>query len=583
MYQVLARKWRPQTFEELVGQRHVAKTLSNAIQTQRLAHAYLFSGLRGSGKTTVARILAKCLNCEQGPTPTPCNECVPCREITESRAIDVLEVDAASRTKVDQTRELLEVVSYAPARDRNKILIIDEAHMLSKSSFNALLKTLEEPPPNVIFILATTEMQKILPTILSRCQVFEFRRVPVRELGPHLRRICDSEGITISDSALERIARAGDGSVRDALSVLERVLAFCGESVEDEEVMRLLGAVSAEVLASLVGGLAQRDAAAMLRTLDRVNDEGHDLLHFWSELIAALRDLLMMDALPGEHDLLTRSPEDAAALEQAASGLSREDLTRAFHLLAELEPALRSTSRPRFLFEAALLRLASLGHVRAIEEVLSSLGGAPPSGSSTSGGPAPESKAPRKKTTERTSAPPTATREPQEPREATGLSAQLIDAIQDAKPMLGAVLEQAASVSLDGGVLSLAFDAGHAALAQTLQRKESLAQLMKHAGALAGQTVEVQIEVASAAPAPRPAAQKEPKEKKKTAPRQDNPRKSAPEPNGPGGDLLSQARKDPGVKKLLKEFGAQVVEIRPLEAGSSPALGEDDGLVEDPK
>ena len=176
MYQVLARKCRPQTFDELVGQPHVARTLTNAISSDRLAHAYIFAGLRGTGKTTVARILAKCLNCEKGPTTTPCNTCDACREISESRAIDVLEVDAASRTKVDQTRELLEVISYAPARDRFKVLIIDEAHMLSKSSFNALLKTLEEPPPNVVFVLATTELQKILPTILSRCQVFEFRR-----------------------------------------------------------------------------------------------------------------------------------------------------------------------------------------------------------------------------------------------------------------------------------------------------------------------------------------------------------------------------------------------------------------------
>ena len=243
MYQVFARKWRPQSFEQLVGQPHVARTLSNAVESRRLAHGYIFAGLRGTGKTTVARILAKCLNCEKGPTTTPCNACDACSEIGESRALDVLEIDAASRTKVEQTRELLEIVSYAPVRDLYKILIIDEAHMLSKASFNALLKTLEEPPPNVLFILATTELQRILPTIHSRCQVFEFRRIAAAEVAAHLRMICDDEKIRVSDVALERLARAGEGSIRDSLSLLERAVAFCGSEIDDEDVLRMLGAV----------------------------------------------------------------------------------------------------------------------------------------------------------------------------------------------------------------------------------------------------------------------------------------------------------------------------------------------------
>ena len=373
-YQVLARKWRPQRLEELVGQQHVARTLRNAIEANRLAHAYVFAGIRGTGKTTVARILAKCLNCESGPTPTPCGECAPCREIADGHSIDVLEMDAASRTGVDDIRELQEVVAYAPVRDRYKILILDEAHMLSKSAVNALLKTLEEPPPRVVFVLATTELQKLLPTILSRCQVFEFRRVAPREVAAHLGKVCDSGGIRISERTLDRIARAGEGSVRDSLSVLERVLAFCGDTVEDEQALAVLGAVRTETLVGMICGLARRDAAAMLELLDALAGEGHDLLHFWGEMIAVLRDLILLRTLPGRQDLLTRGSEEARALEDAAEGLSREDLSRAFQILADLEPGLKGSSQPRFLFEAALVRLASLGAVKPIEELLASFG-----------------------------------------------------------------------------------------------------------------------------------------------------------------------------------------------------------------
>jgi len=519
MYQVLARKWRPQIFDEVVGQKHVTTTLANALTADRLAHAYIFAGLRGTGKTSIARILAKCLNCEQGPTTQPCGQCTSCSEVAESRSLDVLELDAASRTGVGDIRELQEVISYAPIRDRNKILILDEFHMLSKNAFNALLKTLEEPPPNVLFILATTEIQKVLPTILSRCQIFELRRISVLEVAEHLRRICEAEEIKVSALALERIARAGEGSVRDSLSVLERVLAFSGHEIEDEDVLRMLGGVRIEVLSELIRGMAARDAGKMLQVLDGLMDEGHDLLHFWKELVSAIRDLMMLDAAPDRADLLARSPEEAKALQEAASGLSLEDLTRIFGIIADLERGLTSSSQPRFLFEATLIRLASLGAVRPIEEVLNSLGTTP------AGNPSP------------------AANQPSAPAKPASFAADLIASVSKKSAMLGAVLGAASSIKAAGDMVTIAFAKG-VVTARQLDKKDNLELIRSQAEKVLGRPAKMKVEhgQAKAESAPRPAKVSHSTE----------------------GDLLEQAKKEPGVKKLLHEFGAQVVEIRPL-------------------
>lgn len=552
MYKVLARKWRPQTFDELVGQRHVARSLTNALTGNRVAHAYLFAGLRGTGKTTVARILAKCLNCESALTTSPCGSCASCSEIAASRSLDVMEIDAASRTKVEQTRELLEIVSYSPVRDRYKILIIDEAHMLSKASFNALLKTLEEPPPNVVFILATTEIQKVLPTVLSRCQVFEFRRVGVTEVAEFLRRICDTEKIEITDRALDRLARAGEGSVRDSISALERVLAFSGDRIPDEDVLRMLGAVRAEVLNEIIESMARHDAAKMLSVLDGLVDEGHDLVHFWNELVAAIRDLLLLAKLPGRSELLSRSPDEAAALERSAEGLSCEDLLRIFQILAELEPGLKASSQPRFLFEATLIRLSSLAAVRPIEEFLQAIVEGDRSDS-----PAPRAPSPRPAL------------ESQKKKIAD--STDLVTRVRNTRPMLGAVLEQASSIALEAGVLRIRFEAGMDALKRTLAQPESLELLRSEAATASGGPVTVQIEVGSGSAA-RPEAAA-----------------TGPEPTSPGsprfggraatGGLLDRIREEPGVGKLLDIFGAQVVDLRPLDLAPA-ATSEDDGAAE---
>ncbi len=535
MYQVLARRRRPQTFEQLVGQPQVARTLTNAIKSDRLAHAYIFAGLRGTGKTTVARILAKCLNCEQGPTTTPCNECAPCVEIAESRALDVLEIDAASRTKVEQTRELLEVVSYASVRDRYKVLIIDEAHMLSKASFNALLKTLEEPPPGVVFILATTELQKVLPTVLSRCQVFEFRRVGPAEVARHLRTICDEEKIQIPDSALERLARAGEGSVRDSLSLLERGVAFCGNEIGEEDVIRMLGAVRSQVLTDLVAALAQHDAAAMLDVLDGLIDQGHDLVHFWDALIAAVRDLLLLRTLPDPKELLARTPDEARALAEAAEGLTREDLTRVFQILADLEPGLRSSSQPRFLFEAMLIRLAALGSVRPIEELLQSLPAKEGRSPSTASSPQ------KKKTAE-----PPARTVGAAPDPARNSADDLIEAIRRARPMVAAMLEQASALHLRGEELVIGFSDTMEAVKRQVQSKESLALIGQEAERLSGRPVKVRVKLESA-PAVTAAATPLPDAKSS--------------PDGETDGLLEKARREPGVQKLMDAFGAHVVGI----------------------
>lgn len=562
MYQVLARKWRPQSFEEVVGQPHVARTLRNAVAANRIAHAYIFAGVRGTGKTTVARILAKCLNCATGPTPAPCGRCAPCVEIAEGRSMDVLEMDAATRTGVDDIRELQEVVAYAPVRDRHKILIIDEAHMLSKAASNALLKTLEEPPSGVVFVLATTELHKILPTILSRCQVFEFRRVPPKEVAPHLRAVCQAEGIRVSDATLERIARAAEGSVRDALSILEGVVAFCGGEIRDADALELLGGVRSELLTDLVAGLAARDAQRMLTALDRVADEGVDLVHFWSELLAVLRDLLLMRRLPGRADLLGRSREEAAALAAAAQRLSDEDLLRSFQIVAELEPGLKASSHPRFLFEAGLVRLASLGEVRPIEELLGLLLEGETRGADGGGGPA---GGPSDRSSGRAAAPsrPAAPPRPQGAGGPEASGADFATALRadlyETRPMLAVALEQAASVVLEGGTLAL--DLGSDAVRGLLERGDNRAAIEERASRIVGSPVKLVVNGAPVGP-PQARAPKSPPHPAAGA----RPGRPAAGPGRfPGREAVEEiTRKEPGVRSLLREFGAQVLDLRSL-------------------
>jgi DNA polymerase III subunit gamma/tau len=353
-YQVLARKWRPRSFEEMVGQPHVVRALSNALRDQRLHHAYLFTGTRGVGKTTVARVLAKCLNCETGVTATPCGTCAACREIDEGRFIDLIEVDAASRTKVEDTRELLDNVQYAPTRGRYKVYLIDEVHMLSTHSFNALLKTLEEPPPHVKFLLATTDPQKLPPTVLSRCLQFNLKAMPADMVAAHLTRVLEREGVAHEAPAVLRLARAAAGSMRDALSLLDQAIAYGGGALRDDDVRDMLGAISRDHLERVLKALAAGDAPALMVAVDDLAQHTPDYAAALGELLSLLHQVALAQQIPGALD---EGAVDVAAVQDLAAQLAPEDVQLYYQigLLARRDLPLAPDARAGF--EMALLRM----------------------------------------------------------------------------------------------------------------------------------------------------------------------------------------------------------------------------------
>ncbi|HWP44806.1 MAG TPA: DNA polymerase III subunit gamma/tau, partial [Blastocatellia bacterium] len=355
---VIARRFRPKLFDEVIGQEAITRTLRNSITSKRLHHAYLFTGARGVGKTTTARILAKALNCATGITAEPCGVCDSCREIAASRSIDVQEIDAASHTGIDNVRDvIIGTVQIAPARDRYKIFIIDEVHMLSQQAFNGLLKTLEEPPPHVVFIMATTELHKVPDTILSRCQVFEFRTISVKRIFEQLRSIANDLGIEISDSALLAIARAGEGSMRDAESALDQVISFAGSVVTDEDVSAALGLVDLETLSTLVAAIGSQDARRVLSIVEDIVSRGYDLRNLCRELMVHIRALLVVKVAGFDQELLQMPASEGETLSRLADALSEQDLLRFFSILSKTEQDLRTSSQPRFQLEMGLMKL----------------------------------------------------------------------------------------------------------------------------------------------------------------------------------------------------------------------------------
>jgi DNA polymerase-3 subunit gamma/tau len=381
-YQVIARKYRPQGFDELIGQAAVRTTIENAVTQSRIAHGYIFAGQRGTGKTTVARIFARCLNCEQGPTITPCGVCASCKEVTLGSSMDVIEIDAASNRGINEMRELRENVRFRPARDRYKVFIIDEAHQITTEAFNALLKTLEEPPEWVVFLMCTTESHKIPVTIASRCQQFTFRSVDFEDLISLMREICLKESVAADDEALAVIAQAGEGSVRDSLSALDQAIAACGRDIKGAEVRKLLGRFSLDALGKVTDALAQADPAAMLEIVAELERTGQSVQQFCRELSRYFRNLLVAKVAGAASRLIAASPSERERLATVSATFSEEDLTRYLQLTLDLFKDLQASLQPRLHMELGLVRLVQAGRLASIEQIISGLGGAtPPAGS----------------------------------------------------------------------------------------------------------------------------------------------------------------------------------------------------------
>jgi DNA polymerase-3 subunit gamma/tau len=382
-YQVLARKWRPQQFDDVIGQPAVTRTLANAIKSGRIAQSFVFAGPRGVGKTTTARILARALNCDKGPTAIPCGVCDACREITEGRDIDVMEIDAATHTQIDNVREvIISGLSIMPVRNRYKVFIIDEVHQLSNHSFNALLKSIEEPPPHVVFMMATTELSKIPETVLSRSQVFEFKTISSKQIGDQLRRIADAEKIAVDDSALLLVARSAEGSMRDAQSAFDQVIAFAGQQVSVDDVATVLGLVGRDLVLDVVSAVADETPAAAFELTGRAVELGYDLRSVVRELSRVVRDLLVLSVDPSRID----DPEIASEgererLKALAARFSREDLLRAFDVLSKADAEIRNASQPRYHLEMALLRWIHLRKLVPLTELLGGVQNMPASGS----------------------------------------------------------------------------------------------------------------------------------------------------------------------------------------------------------
>ena len=583
-YQVSARKYRPATFQDVIGQPHVVQTLSNAIASKRIAHAFLFSGTRGVGKTTIARILAKALNCEKGPTATPCDACVNCREITQGNSVDVIEIDGASNTGVDDVREVRENVKFTPFHGHYRIYIIDEVHMLSTSAFNALLKTLEEPPAHVVFIFATTEIHKIPATILSRCQHYNFRRIPHAEIIQRLRFVAQQDGLAMEDRSLSAIARASEGSMRDALSILDQAVAFAGKTVKHGDLETLLGTVPQEHVRAMVAAVIAKDSPAVVNIVAQVLDQGHDLRAYCADLVEYARHMLVAAVVPSAQELrsLIETPEeDLRQIMTDAKAFTVEQTQELFRILSQAEDALRLSAHPRFVLESAAIRAARLlAGGTAVPAAPTMAAPAPPRQAAPVAAPAapgrpPSGQSPALQAKPMTQAksvsaphasPPAAPPKPVAPKlsaqPATATPApappppvrppiqlnweQVVERVSGKHPNVGVFLEMGTLLGIEGNQLMIAYPA-NASVARSMMEKPDNQQLIAALCAeLAGQPVRLKIveladgQTAALSPAQARAAKA-------------RSQKDA---------LLEQTRAHPLVKQARDVFGSDVVDVR---------------------
>lgn len=547
-YLVLARKWRPNTFEELTGQEAIARILRNAVSVGKVAHAYIFSGPRGVGKTTTARILAKALNCENGPTPDPCGTCRSCSAITDGSSMDVAEIDGASNTGVDNIRDLRERVKYAAASSQYKIYIIDEAHMLSTAAFNALLKTLEEPPPHVIFVLATTEPKKIPATVLSRCQHLPFRRIALKAIVQRLRQIATAEGIDITDGALEMVARAAEGGMRDALTLLDQVTSFA-DSITADEVKDLLGLTDTENLAAMLGAVIEGRSRDIIAGIAELTDTGTDLKVYMRDLLTFTRNLLITRIVGEPEGVLDVGESERAVLVSLAKLTSEEHIALLLSDLIKAEPAVRSALYPRVVFEMALLRLSLMHRFTSIDDAFRVLGGespaprklAPPATPYTS--PAARKTPPpvEKKTGEaprsaKPSPAPTPAAVPK-PATASGMPLEAVwqAALQriDKESHLLFFRIQEGEVSCEGGEITILFNGGQSVHADSVT--ESLPSIRALVNEIAGRPVRVTVDT------------RESKTVSKT-------------------ELKEQALRNPLIREALELFDGRIMDVKPANS-----------------
>lgn len=605
-YQVIARKWRPQKFDDVLGQRGVTQTLRNAIAQDRLAQAFVFAGPRGVGKTTTARILARALNCETGPTADPCGECDACLEISEGRDIDVLEIDAATHTGIENVREvIIDGLAISPVRDRYKVFIIDEVHQLSGHAFNALLKSVEEPPSHVVFVMATTLLDKIPDTILSRSQVFEFRNIGMGAIVEQLRTITAAEGITIDDAGLALIARVADGSMRDAQSALDQVIAFAGESVVVEEVSAVLGLVARDAVFDIAETVADEAAPRVFELAGQFVESGYDLRSVCRELSRLVRDLLVLKVDPQR----LADPEIAAEAERdrlqaLAARFSREDLLRGFDVLSKAEFEIRGASQPRYHFEVAMLRWMHLRTLVPLAELMNGIERQPVAAGQTKPTPSSSRGAARKQAT------PTRTRSTAAPAKTT--TAAVLPADDTAPPVsddpkaaflaeikrtkkffYGTIVAQAKQIDLQGTVVVFTFTEVQQTLADQVEASRSWLEVLAMKATGQKMTVKVQQVPGStttttsespmrqailepppeSAPPPTeappdldlsPTGQLDAPASRPTSPASSKPFSENPLSEGRSADLLSLAMDDQAVQTMLEVLPAEIKDVEEI-------------------